>query len=309
MTRGRLLVLLLCVAIALTGLTLLSLKLTSDRTERILKMDKRNLEYNYAKNILKKGMSDRAAGIFVALVKSEPGTLYEEGSLRNLGNIFYDRSDYQKAGYYYRQLLKNFPNVGDAAAVRKKLEDFGVKELVTKTNTPDSMEYVVQKGDSLYTIAKKFKTTVELLKMANGLQGEVLRVGQGLKVNVSKLSIYVIKSKNIMILKKDGEPFKTYPVATGKNNSTPVGVFTITDKVVRSPWTRPDGTVLRYGDPGYELGERWMAISAKGYGLHGTSDETSIGKQITGGCVRMHNKDVIELYDIVPVGTEVEIRD
>jgi lipoprotein-anchoring transpeptidase ErfK/SrfK len=52
-----------------------------------------------------------------------------------------------------------------------------------------------------------------------------------------------------------------------------------------------------------------MGISHPGYGIHGSTDPSSIGKQATAGCVRMHNRDVEELYAIVPVGTEVVIED
>ena len=52
-----------------------------------------------------------------------------------------------------------------------------------------------------------------------------------------------------------------------------------------------------------------MPISVQGYGIHGTNDASSIGKQSTSGCIRMHNDDVVELYDMVPKGTEVEIID
>ena len=57
------------------------------------------------------------------------------------------------------------------------------------------------------------------------------------------------------------------------------------------------------------LGTRWLGIDKQGYGLHGSVDPTSIGKQVTAGCVRMPNKDVEELFDIVPVGTDVMIVD
>ena len=57
------------------------------------------------------------------------------------------------------------------------------------------------------------------------------------------------------------------------------------------------------------LGTRWLGIDKQGYGLHGSVDPTSIGKQVTAGCVRMTNKDVEELFDIVPVGTDVMIVD
>ena len=52
-----------------------------------------------------------------------------------------------------------------------------------------------------------------------------------------------------------------------------------------------------------------MPLSIHGYGIHGTNDDSSIGRQATAGCVRMHNSDVIELYDMVTKGTAVEIVD
>ena len=58
-------------------------------------------------------------------------------------------------------------------------------------------------------------------------------------INIARFSIFVDKSDNILILKKDNEPFKTYAVATGKNNSTPVGTFEIVDKMIQPPWTKP----------------------------------------------------------------------
>ena len=63
------------------------------------------------------------------------------------------------------------------------------------------------------------------------------------------------------------------------------------------------------GDPKNILGSRWMGLTAKSYGIHGTTDDASIGSQCTQGCVRMHNKDAEELYDIVPAGAEVTIVD
>jgi lipoprotein-anchoring transpeptidase ErfK/SrfK len=112
-----------------------------------------------------------------------------------------------------------------------------------------------------------------------------------------------------MVLKKNGQPFKEYTVSTGRNNSTPVGVFTVVDKMVEPAWTKPGvGTVLPE-DKQYELGARWIPISVTGYGIHGTNDESSIGGQVTSGCVRMKNAEVIEVFDFIPKGTEVEIVD
>ena len=46
-----------------------------------------------------------------------------------------------------------------------------------------------------------------------------------------------------------------------------------------------------------------------GYGIHGTVEPESIGKQVTAGCVRMRNEEVEQLYMLIPTGTQVKIVD
>ena len=67
--------------------------------------------------------------------------------------------------------------------------------------------------------------------------------------------------------------------------------------------------VIPADSPDNILGSRWMGFDLPGYGIHGTTEPESIGKSCTQGCVRMLNSEVEELYDIVPVGTEVTILD
>src|SRR4029077_13298342 len=70
----------------------------------------------------------------------------------------------------------------------------------------------------------------------------------------------------------------------------------------------------RHGDlevaPGKDnpLGSRWMGLSLKGYGIHGTNVQSSIGKASSHGCFRMRKKDVEELYILVQVGDAVTVR-
>jgi lipoprotein-anchoring transpeptidase ErfK/SrfK len=118
----------------------------------------------------------------------------------------------------------------------------------------------------------------------------------------------VYKSQNILILKTDEEIIKTYIVSTGKNNSTPVGTFKIANKLINPTWFKA-GAVVAAGSPENILGTRWLGFNLPGYGIHGTTDPKSVGKQVTEGCVRMLNSEVEELYSIVPVGTEVTIVD
>lgn len=88
---------------------------------------------------------------------------------------------------------------------------------------------------------------------------------------------------------------KIYKVAVGKKSTpTPLGDWVITQKLV---------------DPGGPFGVRWMRLSVPwgGYGIHGTNNPSSIGKAASHGCVRMYNDDVVELYNMVGLGTPVSI--
>ena len=272
------------------------------------KLDKAEIIYERAISYYNESQYDKAASALFVVINKYPDSGYAEKALRKLAALYYSKGDYGKSGYYYNRLLKTYPDISDAAQIRQILEDMNLKMMTSKSMTEDSIEYVVQPGDSLFAIARRFNTTVGLIKKVNGLSSDVIRPGQKLKVVVSKFSIFVDKAKNILILNKDGEIFKTYTVSTGKNNSTPVGVFKVEEKMVKPVWYTV-GAVVSPDSKEYELGTRWIGISVEGYGIHGTSDESTIGSQVTQGCVRMYNADVEELFDIVPSGTEVEIVD
>ncbi|MCY6484181.1 L,D-transpeptidase [Clostridium aestuarii] len=96
-----------------------------------------------------------------------------------------------------------------------------------------------------------------------------------------------------LTLYQNNRILKTYPVAVGKPSTpTPKGIFRIINRAV---------------NPGGPFGVRWLGLSIKGYGIHGTNNPGSIGKAVSNGCIRMYNKDVLELANTVPIGTIVKI--
>jgi len=171
-----------------------------------------------------------------------------------------------------------------------------------------SIVYEVKKGDNLTTIAKAHRVTTGLIKKANGLVSDKLVPGKKLRISTYKMSLWIDKSDNTLALKGGNECLKTYTVSTGVDNSTPVGVFKITDKLINPTWYK-EGAVVPPESPENALGTRWMGITAEGYGIHGTIEPEKLGQQITAGCVRMKNEEVEELYSLVGPGTEVTIQD
>ena len=136
----------------------------------------------------------------------------------------------------------------------------------------------------------------------------MIQVGQKIRVWTSKFNIFVDKSQNKLILKDGDVVLKVYDVSTGANNSTPIGKFKITSKLVDPVWFNR-GVVVPPESPANVLGSRWMGFDIPGYGIHGTVEPQNVGQQVTAGCVRMRNEEVQELYSIVPLGTEVVIVD
>ena len=123
----------------------------------------------------------------------------------------------------------------------------------------------------------------------------------------ASLSIWVDKSDNTLILKKAEKIVKTYVVATGLDNSTPVGSFKVTTLVENPTWYKP-GSVIGPYDRKNHLGTRWIGLNKKGYGIHGTTEPEKLGRQVSAGCIRMKNEDVDELFMRVEPGTPLDIR-
>ncbi|MFY4773537.1 L,D-transpeptidase [Metabacillus sp. RGM 3146] len=111
---------------------------------------------------------------------------------------------------------------------------------------------------------------------------------------INPYSIIVSLSKKRLFLLKAGRIVKNYPVGIGKMlTRTPVGKYFI---------------VNREPNPGEPYGEKWLGLSKPHYGIHGTDNPATIGKTVSHGCIRMYNKDVLELASLVPNGTAVKIQ-
>lgn len=119
--------------------------------------------------------------------------------------------------------------------------------------------------------------------------------------------IMINLASRILTLYQGNTPINMYPVGVGKvETPTPVGYFSVSEKIVNPTWIDPDsGTSISSG-PDCPLGYRWLGLFGN-YGIHGTNKPYSIGGYVSNGCIRMYEEDVEDLYDHVPVGTAVDI--
>ena len=122
----------------------------------------------------------------------------------------------------------------------------------------------------------------------------------------AKRVIVVSLEDRKLALVEDGAVKKVYTVAIGKPSTpSPTGTFTIQSHVANPTYSH-EGRVVPPG-PQNPVGSRWMGLSIKGYGIHGTNAPSSIGKAASHGCIRMGKSDVEELFTLVKVGDTVEL--
>jgi LysM repeat protein len=166
--------------------------------------------------------------------------------------------------------------------------------------------YVVQPGDQLRVIGQKHKLSWEYLAKLNNTDPRRIRAGQKLKVVPGPFGAYVSLSRYELVIHLNGSFVKNYRVGVGKDGTTPLGTFAVKNKMVDPTYYGPEG-VIAHDDPQNPLGERWIDIGDS-YGIHGTIEPQSIGRNESRGCIRMLNPDVEEVYDFLVVGSEVKIQ-
>ena len=208
--------------------------------------------------------------------------------------------------------------------IKKHLSDLAEVWLFSRKLFPNDnlcTTYRVKPGDQLRTIAKEFKIPYELIMQLNNIKRpELLKASQTLKVINGPFNAKVFLSAFTMDVYLQDTFIKSFHVGVGKPDmKTPTGLWQVKadGKMVKPPWPDPvSGQILHYGDPGYALGSRWIglegitgnAVGRTGFGIHGTKDPETIGTPSSRGCIRLHNGNVIIVYNLLyPVRSQVRV--
>ncbi len=142
-------------------------------------------------------------------------------------------------------------------------------------------------------------TSVVLLATAEALAQEGGgRPDRRIVVSIPDRKLAVVES---------GKVVKIFSTAVGAPRTpSPTGTFQIVQRIPNPTWYSK-GKVVGPGK-GNPVGTRWIGLSKKGYGIHGTNNPASIGHSASHGCIRMRNRDVEELFTMVAVGDTVELH-
>ena len=186
--------------------------------------------------------------------------------------------------------------------------------------------YVVKKGDSLERITRREKLGVDwrFIQRINGLATPTaIRPDQRLKLAYGPFDAEVIKAEfrfNVYAgTGSDRVMVASLPCGLGENDGTPTGTFRVRkgSKLVDPAWVNPrTGEKFASNDPKNPIGERWIGLegttpeTAKftGYGIHGTTEPQSIGKQMSMGCVRLGDSEVQVVYELIGEQSTVVIK-
>ena len=210
--------------------------------------------------------------------------------------------------------------------VKAKLSSLADEWLISsKIFTGDRLcgSYKVEPGEILTNIGKKYKVPPEIIQQINKIpRPELLRAESTIKVINGPFNATVHLKSYTMDIYLQNVFVRTFNIGVGQPGmDTPKGLWRVAanGKLIEPPWPDPvSGKVLHAGDPGYALGSRWIGLEGigentkkeTGYGIHGTKDPETIGTASSRGCVRLHNGDVIFVYNLLePVHSTVIIED
>jgi lipoprotein-anchoring transpeptidase ErfK/SrfK len=190
-------------------------------------------------------------------------------------------------------------------ALRGRVEVSGERVVATSSNQSTNQASSSKPGDAPQLSVKAAAQNSEVAAEIQASQQAGTETPETTDAH-TRLIVISIPDRQLALL-EDGEVVKVYPIAVGaKHSPSPEGEYTVINHSVNPTYRHKDKTI----EPGKDnpLGTRWMGISLKGYGIHGTNVQSSIGKEASHGCFRMKKKDVEDLYERVQIGDTVSIR-
>jgi lipoprotein-anchoring transpeptidase ErfK/SrfK len=136
------------------------------------------------------------------------------------------------------------------------------------------------------------------------------------RTNEAPGTIIVHTSERFLYVVQGNSRALRYGIGVGRDGFQWSGLLKISRKAEWPDWVPPPEMIARQpylprfmaGGPGNPLGARALYLGNTVYRIHGTNQPQTIGQSVSSGCFRLVNPDVMDLYDRIPVGTKVIVR-
>jgi LysM repeat protein len=168
--------------------------------------------------------------------------------------------------------IQKYPNGKHLDEARDILGEVNTAILLSRHPSPEKIEYIVKPGDVLAKIARKLKTTPEMIMRMNNMSGTMLRIGERLLISHPDFSMIIQRNTNVVVLLNHGVFFKQYHVREAKLPQKPPSK--ITTKVAETmAWK--GGQRVGLGSKDYLASTKWIRFAgAPAYTLYSVPDST-----------------------------------
>jgi LysM repeat protein len=206
-------------------------------------------------------------------------------------------------------VIQKYPNGQHVEEAKDLLGETNVAILLSRYPSPEKTEYVVKSGDVLAKIARKLKTTPEIIMRMNNLSGTMLHIGEHLLISHPDFSIVIQRKASLVVLLNRGAFFKQYHVREPK--LPPKQPAKISAKVAETmAWK--DGKRVGIGSKEYAASTRWIRLAgAAAYTLYSVPDSAhpNLDQPPPPVGLGLEASDIEELSSLVKSGTPVTIID
>lgn len=230
----------------------------------------------------------------------------------------YQAGQVLEARHELNRLLHSSLPEADKDEIRAHLSRIAGETILSRRRLPNDPlveTYTVQRGDKLVHVARRYDIPHEAIMLVNEIR-DPSRIAEGMKLAVPRGPFHarIYKSRFRLDLYLQDLYLRSFPVGLGVDSGTPTGTWRVKNRQPNPTYYPPasaaDRRVIPPNDPRNPLGEYWIglegvdgeALGRDGYGIHGTIEPETIGRNASLGCVRMREEDVALLFRVLQVG-------
>ena len=204
--------------------------------------------------------------------------------------------------------IQKYPTSPHAEEAKDLLGEVNVGILLSRTPSPEKQEYIVKPGDVLQKVARKVKSTPELIMRMNNLSGTMLHIGERLLVSHPDFAIVVQRKPKLLVVLNHGGFFKQYHV---REEKLPAKVPSkVTTKVAEvMAWN--GGKRVGFGTKEFIGSTRWIRLSSQAYTIYSVPDSAhpALSQPPPPQGLGLAAADVEELSSLINNKTPVTITD